>query len=321
MSFTIYAQLAPKRKPFAPGVHVCANVAALRLAGHTQLSHGGKTYEVVNMPDTLIAETRVGPISVRNHTPDELTYIQQVLARVPSALMTSFVARYTGIVCVDWTGSDWGRSGPGATTLLSGGGHINRQITRNGITESGLRIELTHSAMYETRPHPYGRRGVYTFWHELGHAAYNLGMIPRTVSRTDYGESIHIGASEQPAYAFMWYYLNPARLAPEDRAAFASRLGSSGSPTPAAPTSPATPSVTIGQAVGEGAPNNVPDVRVVQELLNQHLTTGTAPLPVNGVCDLQMIERIRAFQRSALQMRNPDGRVDPGGRTLQALNS
>jgi hypothetical protein len=232
VSFTIYAQLAPQRKTFAAGVHVCASEAAARAAGHTVINHSrGRKYETVVMPDAL-SKSMVGTVSVRYHTADELSLIRGILDRLPRALLARFAEQYTGIVCVDWSGADWlDASRPNTHTLLSGGANMDRPVTRGGITESGRRIELTHSAMYELRAPPYHRRGVFTLWHELGHVAYRNRFTPRTVERADYGESIHVGAEEQPAYAFMWYFLNPSRLTPNDRAAFDRIMGASGAGT------------------------------------------------------------------------------------------
>jgi len=235
MSFVIYAQLTPQPKPFAAGVHVCASEAVARAAGHTVINHPrGKKYEEVVMPDTLTPSSIIGRVSVRNHTVDELSFIRGVLDRLPQALLDRFAAQYTGIVCVDWSGSDWrDATRPNSSTLLSGGANMERSITRGSITESGRRIELTHSAMYERRNPPYHRRGVFTLWHELGHVAYRNRFTPRNVERSDYGESIHVGAEEQPAYAFMWYFLNPSKLTNADRSAFDLIFGRTASGTSA----------------------------------------------------------------------------------------
>lgn len=229
MSFTIYAELSPTHRPFAAGVHVCASVVAARRAGHTVIRHPNeKHYEEVIMPEVPTPAAVVGPVAVRNCTADELFLIQGVLGRLPATFLTRFAAQYSGIVCVNWSGHDWDNAThPNPNTLLTGGANMDRARTRDGITESGLRIEITHSAMYEVCPPPHGRRGVLTLWHELGHVAYRFGFTPRTVERSDYGESMHSGPEEQPAYAFMWYYLNPSRLTTNDRAAFDRLLGGS----------------------------------------------------------------------------------------------
>lgn len=317
MSFTIYAELTPRHRAFAAGVHVCASEAAARTAGHTVITHPrGKKYEEVVMPETLTTASVVGPVSVRNHTADELTHIRGVLERLPTALLTRFAEQATGIVCVDWSGQNWqDATHPGAATLLSGGANMDQPRTRAGITESGRRIELTHSAMYELRSPPHGRRGVYTLWHELGHVAYRNHFTPRTVERTDYGESIHTGAEEQPAYAFMWYFVDPAHLTANDRAAFDRLLGGAG--TASGTAEPQNP--RIQHTVGHDGQNEAADVRVVQQLLNRHAASTLPPLPATGICDGNTIDRIRWFQRTNMGMRQPHGRVDPDGSTWNAL--
>lgn len=228
MTLTIYAELAPRRKTFVAGVHVCASVPAAQQQGHVVIQHPrGKLYEQVVMQNMMLNSSKVHGISVRNHTGDELKIISEILDRLPPVLLARFAEQYRGIVCVDWTGSNWrDETHPNPTTLLSGGANMDQPRTRSKITETGRRIELTHSAMHELRPSPFGRRGAFTLWHELGHVAYRSHLTPRTVERQDYGESIHVGVEEQPAYAFMWYFLNPSRLSTNDRAAFVHLLGS-----------------------------------------------------------------------------------------------
>jgi hypothetical protein len=76
---------------------------------------------------------------------------------------------------------------------------------------------------------------------------------------------------------------------------------------------------TIHLSVGEGAKNAISDVRVVQKLLNRYLPTA-AQLGIDGRCGPKTKEAIRWFQKHIAGFRFPDGRVDPGGRTLHALN-
>ena len=76
---------------------------------------------------------------------------------------------------------------------------------------------------------------------------------------------------------------------------------------------------TILAAVGRGAINRTDDVRLVQALLNKHRQAPQRPLALNGVVGPQMIAAIEDFQRRAMQMPRPDGRVDPGGQTFAAL--
>jgi len=74
-------------------------------------------------------------------------------------------------------------------------------------------------------------------------------------------------------------------------------------------------------AVGAGGTNARVDVTAVQNLLNQAIRTITplAPLRVTGVCDSLTIEAITQFQRRVVRLTAADGRIDPGGQTLQAL--
>ncbi|MEZ5428518.1 MAG: penicillin-insensitive murein endopeptidase [Pyrinomonadaceae bacterium] len=75
----------------------------------------------------------------------------------------------------------------------------------------------------------------------------------------------------------------------------------------------------ISAPVGEGGKNNRNDVIIIQTLLNKWLDT---PLAINGVCngkaDDPTVIAIRNFQTHF--SKNPDGRVDPGGRTLEKLD-
>lgn len=78
----------------------------------------------------------------------------------------------------------------------------------------------------------------------------------------------------------------------------------------------------IGASVGTGGVNRPDDVRTVQTLLILNLAR-LAPRPaldVNGECDEATVEAITEFQRAVLGAAQPDGRVDPGGRTLRELN-
>lgn len=75
--------------------------------------------------------------------------------------------------------------------------------------------------------------------------------------------------------------------------------------------------VRISKSVGDsGAVNRSADVRKIQELLNR--VHATPELRITGTCNGDTIRAIRNFQR--LWPGRPDGRVDPGGRTLGRLN-
>jgi hypothetical protein len=75
-------------------------------------------------------------------------------------------------------------------------------------------------------------------------------------------------------------------------------------------------------SVGKDSANSPGDVLIVQQLINQciALIQPRAPLSENGQCDLLTIDAITDFQRRIVKLNSPDGRVDPGGRTLEALN-
>ena len=76
----------------------------------------------------------------------------------------------------------------------------------------------------------------------------------------------------------------------------------------------------IDESVGRDGVNREDDVLVVQSLLNAHIAAlGLPPLKVDGDAGDNTIKAIEAYQRRALGSDSPDGRVDPGGRTWQAL--
>jgi hypothetical protein len=79
-----------------------------------------------------------------------------------------------------------------------------------------------------------------------------------------------------------------------------------------------SPSSLIAEAVGAGAVNRPDDVKTIEYLLN--IVTG-ADLPEAGNCDERLVDAIRIFQTRMLGFRTGDGRVDPGGRTLNGLVS
>mgnify|MGYP001265122428 CR=1 FL=1 len=71
-------------------------------------------------------------------------------------------------------------------------------------------------------------------------------------------------------------------------------------------------------SVGADGVNMKSDVRIVQAALNQALKPDK-PLVVDGLIGPATISVIDAFQRGAVGLNRPDGRVDPNGRTLRAL--
>lgn len=77
----------------------------------------------------------------------------------------------------------------------------------------------------------------------------------------------------------------------------------------------------LGASVGRGGTNRRDDTMVVQNLLNDHVGSlvPLRALTVDGIVGPNTIRAIEAFQRRVVGMTSPDGRVDPGGRTLAAL--
>jgi hypothetical protein len=76
---------------------------------------------------------------------------------------------------------------------------------------------------------------------------------------------------------------------------------------------------TISSSVGRNGVNRPADVRLVQELLNRHKQPTRQLLKIDGVVGPRTIAEIEDFQRRVVRYARPDGRVDPGGRTLAAL--
>jgi hypothetical protein len=80
---------------------------------------------------------------------------------------------------------------------------------------------------------------------------------------------------------------------------------------------------TIAASVGKGAVNHKDDSMTVQELLNGVPPEQGGPVPplkVDGLPWQKTIAAIQNFQKVALGHKWPDGRVDPGGKTLAKLN-
>ncbi len=83
--------------------------------------------------------------------------------------------------------------------------------------------------------------------------------------------------------------------------------------------------VKIVASVGENAKNKDSDVRAIQKALNQimqyNILAPLAPLKEDGIAGRNTKLAIRQFQRIAVGMAAPDGRIDPTGRTLAKLNA
>ncbi|MEJ2407677.1 MAG: N-acetylmuramidase family protein [Candidatus Thiodiazotropha sp.] len=78
----------------------------------------------------------------------------------------------------------------------------------------------------------------------------------------------------------------------------------------------------IKSSVGNRGANHPSDVMVVQRLLNKHLSSLTPLLPLveDGNCGPITTGMIIEFQRKVVGLRKPDGRDDPVGKTIDALN-
>jgi len=80
--------------------------------------------------------------------------------------------------------------------------------------------------------------------------------------------------------------------------------------------------ISILRAVGNNAPNSFVDVQKVQRLINLNLPRLTPFLSIkdDGDCGPVTIGMILEFQYRVMDVRKPDGRVDPGKKTITALN-
>lgn len=80
---------------------------------------------------------------------------------------------------------------------------------------------------------------------------------------------------------------------------------------------------SISQSVGKNGKNIYKDVCAIQTLLNNniHKLVPFKYLEVDGKCGKQTIELIEEFQKRVVMLKEPDGRVDPGGKTLRSLDT
>ena len=78
---------------------------------------------------------------------------------------------------------------------------------------------------------------------------------------------------------------------------------------------------TIVSSVGRNAVNKRGDVEIIQALLNKRIgdLTPLRPLKVDGRIGPMTIGAIEEFQRRVVGLKEPDGVVDPGRRTVRAL--
>lgn len=77
----------------------------------------------------------------------------------------------------------------------------------------------------------------------------------------------------------------------------------------------------IQSSVGISGRNQSSDVRTVQDLLNRQGNTrySYGRITVDGICGPQTTGAISNYQRTVVGFSSPDGRVDPGGQTITAL--
>jgi hypothetical protein len=76
----------------------------------------------------------------------------------------------------------------------------------------------------------------------------------------------------------------------------------------------------LSTAVGKDVPNKPADVKLIKALLNPWLRANSQPaMSMDGTGDETLIAHIEKFQKEEQKTKAPDGRVDPGGKTLGAL--
>jgi hypothetical protein len=78
---------------------------------------------------------------------------------------------------------------------------------------------------------------------------------------------------------------------------------------------------TLTASVGRAGINHPDDVRTIQTLLNKNRSLGQSLIAANGLMNAETIAAIEEFQRRVVNLQNPDGRVDPDGKTLKALDA
>ncbi len=83
--------------------------------------------------------------------------------------------------------------------------------------------------------------------------------------------------------------------------------------------------VYVTASVGKNGRNQFQDVMNMQNMLNGFIIQGhlnpITMMVADGMVGKKTIKAIKTFQNLYLGLRNPDGRIDPGGKTLDALNS
>ena len=78
---------------------------------------------------------------------------------------------------------------------------------------------------------------------------------------------------------------------------------------------------SLTRAVGRGAEKPLKrEVLLVQQLLNRHRPASLPRIAEDGGQGDETYAAIEEFQRRVMKLKTPDGRVDPDGKTWQALN-
>lgn len=79
----------------------------------------------------------------------------------------------------------------------------------------------------------------------------------------------------------------------------------------------------ISDSVGLKGKNRHADVKLIQQLFNRNTRRDSkiSALKTDGICGQKTIAAIKNFQLKELRMTQPDGRVDPNGRTFLKLTS
>ena len=79
-------------------------------------------------------------------------------------------------------------------------------------------------------------------------------------------------------------------------------------------------SPTLSGSVGKDGANKPTDVKIVKALLNVYRRSNNQPvLPMDTDAGDKLATHIESFQKEKLNSPKPDGRVDPGGKTLTGL--
>ena len=78
--------------------------------------------------------------------------------------------------------------------------------------------------------------------------------------------------------------------------------------------------IKIAHSVGKNGINAKPDVLTIQTALNKiKPPLAIRPLVEDGIYGNNTANAITTFQKKHVMLRNPDGRIDPGGRTINKL--